>query len=103
MALKRGNFIKGLSSEKGLAANLDYFIHAYGTATVLSGQTSIDVTDALIKAGDFIIASPLTKGTNAAYVVGTTITAGTKFNIAVNTDPGAGGIVIAFIVLRPTT
>lgn len=103
MALKRTNFIRGQNSQRGLAGYLGFLFQKYGLATVASGQTSITVTDATIAAGDIIIASVLTKGTNAAYVVGVTITAGTSFAIAVNTDPGAGGAVIAYFVIRPTS
>ena len=101
--LKRTKFITGQNSAEGLPGYLDYLWQKYGLATVISGQTSIDITDATIAAGDIVIASVMTKGTNAAYVVGVTITAGVKFNIAVNTDPGAGGAVISYIVIRPTS
>lgn len=103
MALKLTKFLTGANSIGGLAEYLTYFWPKYGTATVPSGSTSIDVTDARVLAGDLILASVITKGANACHVVGTTVTAGTKFNIAVNTDPGAGGVVIGYIVLRPTT
>jgi hypothetical protein len=86
----------------GLAGYLQRNIRGWGTATVASGQTSITVTDTDIATGDIIIASVITKGTNACYIVGTTITAATSFAIAVNTDPGSGGAVIGFIILRPT-
>ena len=103
MALKRTKFITGQNIAEGLAGYLNFLWQKYGLATVASGQTSIDITDATIAAGDIIIASVVTKGTNACYVVGTTITAGTKFNIAVSADPGSGGAVVAYIVLRPTS
>lgn len=70
-----------------------------GKATVISGATTVVVTDANAAAGDLIYASVYTKGSNAAYVVGVTISAGVSFTISVNTDPGAGGAVIAFVRL----
>jgi hypothetical protein len=93
----------GQNTERGLPGYLQKMLRSFGQATVLSGQTSIDVTDTDIKSTDLVIASVLTKGTNAAYVVGVTITAGTKFNVAVNTDPGVGGAKIAYVVLRDPT
>ena len=90
----------GLNSAKGLAGFLTKIVRAFGTATVVSGQTAIVVTDTDAKAGDVIIASPLTKGTNAAYVVGTSISAGVSFTLTVNTDPGSGGVVLAYLRLR---
>lgn len=101
MAKKTPRFITGKDSEKGLAGYLQAFLRAYGTATVASGQTAIAITDADAKTGDLIIASVLTKGANAAYVVGTSISNGVSFTITVNTDPGAGGAVISYIRLRP--
>lgn len=103
MALKRTNFIRGQDSQRGLAGYLSFLFQKYGTSTVLSGQTSIVVTDATIAAGDIIIASVLTKGTNACHVVGVTISAGVSFTVSVNTDPGAGGAVLAYIIIRPTS
>ena len=100
MALTASKFITAQNRETGLAGVLQNFIRAYGTATVVSGQTEIAVADTDIKAGDLIIASVQTKGTNAAYVVGVTISAGVSFTLAVNTDPGTGGAVIGFMVLR---
>lgn len=101
--LKRTKFITGQNTAEGLPGYLDYLLPKYGLATVLSGQTSITITDTTIAATDYVIASVLTKGANVAYVVGVTIVAGTSFAIAVNTDPGAGGAVIAYIVIRPTS
>ncbi len=71
-----------------------------GLATVISGATTVVVTDVNAKAGDLIFASVYTKGTNACYVVdASTISAGVSFTITVNTDPGTGGAVIAFVRL----
>lgn len=98
MSFLRPRFLTaGRNSQNGLAGYLQKLFSSIGTATVLSGATSVTVTDALAKTGDLIIASVLTKGANAAYVVGTSIVNNTSFTINVNTDPGAGGAVIAFI------
>jgi len=97
MALKRPRFLTaGRNSQNGLAGYLQKLLETVGTATVASGQTSVTVTDALASTGDIIIASVLTKGTNACYVVGTSIVNNTSFTITVNTDPGTGGVVIAY-------
>lgn len=103
MALKRTKFITGAGSVDGLPKYLNKLIPKYGTATVASGQTSIAVTDATIAAGDLILASVLTKGANAAHVVGVAISAGVSFTISVNTDPGAGGAVIVYLIISPTS
>ncbi len=100
MANLRPRFLTaGRNSQNGLAGYLQKLFSSIGVATVLSGQTSIVVTDALAKTGDLIIASVLTKGANACYVVDTSISDGVSFTITVNTDPGAGGAVIAFFRL----
>lgn len=100
MALNLAKFLRGRESKNGLAGYLSSHFQKWGTATVLSGQTAIVVTDASIATGDIIIASVLTKGTNAAYVVGTSISNATSFTITVNTDPGSGGAVIAYFIIR---
>lgn len=97
MANLRPRFLlAGRDSQNGLAGYLQKLFSSIGTATVLSGQTSIVVTDALAKTGDLIIASVLTKGTNVCHVSDTSISNGVSFTISVNTDPGTGGAVIAF-------
>lgn len=101
MANTTPKFIKGKDSHNGLAGYLHAIFRAFGTATVASGQTSVDVTDADVATGDVIIASAMTKGTNASYVQGVTISAGTKFTITVSADPGSGGVVVSYIRLRP--
>jgi len=101
MALGKFTFLKGREMKNGIAGYLASRFQKYGTATVASGQTAIVVTDASIKTGDIIIASPLTKGTNACYLVGTAISNATSFTLTVNTDPGSGGCVLAYIVIRP--
>lgn len=102
MAQTKPRFLTaGRESRNGLAGFLGSQLKSYGTATVPNGATSIAVTDTDIAAGDIVLASVLTKGTNAAYVVGVVIVAATSFTISVNTDPGSGGAVIAYVVLRP--
>ena len=101
MADKSFKFKTGREQQDGLAGYLGARFKFYGTATVASGQTAIVVSNTSIAAGDYIIASPLTKGTNACYVVGTAISAATSFTLTVNTDPGSGGCVLAYIVIRP--
>jgi hypothetical protein len=100
MALTKSAFIYGQEQQNGLAGYLAVHFRGWGTATVLSGQTAIVVTDTEIKTGDIIIASVITKGTNACYVVGTAITNVTSFTITVNTDPGVGGAVIGYLIIR---
>ena len=101
MAHKLPRFITGRDSQNRLAGYLQKLVQSYGTATVESGATSVEVADTSIDDGDIIVASVMTKGTNACYVVGVTITDATKFEIAVNTDPGTGGAVISYVVIRP--
>lgn len=103
MALTTLRFLTaGRNSRNGLAGYLNKLFQGFGTATVPNGATSILVADANIAAGDLVIASVLTVGSNACYVTGVTIVAATSFTISVNTDPGAGGAVIAYAVIRPT-
>lgn len=103
MALFTPKFITGLDSFKGLAGYLQRWVVGMGGATVASGQTSIAVAVPLIKAGDLVFAVLKTKGTNACVVVSTTIVAGTGFTITVDTDPGAGGALFNYLILRPWT
>lgn len=100
MALTKSGFIRGRETKNGLAGYLDAHLKGWGTATVDSGATSVTVADTSIKTGDLVIASVQTKGTNACYVVGITIVNATSFAIAVNTDPGAGGAVIGYFIVR---
>lgn len=101
MALTKSGFIRGRETKNGLAGYLDSHLKGWGSATVASGATSVTVTDTSIAAGDLVIASVQTKGTNACYVVGITIVAATSFAIAVSADPGAGGAVIGYFIIRP--
>ena len=101
MALTKSGFLRGRETKNGLAGYLDGHIKGWGTATVASGATSITVSDTSIAATDLVIASVYTKGTNACYVVGITIVAATSFAIADNTDPGSGGAVINYVIIRP--
>lgn len=96
MATKHTRFITGANSMNGLQGYLQRLLPIYGTATVPNGATSVVVTDAFAKTGDFILATVMTKGANACHVVGATISNGVSFTISVNTDPGAGGAVIFF-------
>ena len=100
MAVTTIAWLKGRESKNGIAGKLAYEFARRGTATVVSGQTSIVVTDADILSTDIIETFPITKGTNAAYVVGYTISAGTSFTITVSADPGAGGFVIGYQIRK---
>lgn len=98
---------QGIDSVQSLAGYLQAFFgqvvavpRKAGTATVLSGTTTIAVADTSILATDVPIVTALTKGTNPAYVTDTTVTAGVGFTITVNTDPGAGGMVFNYMVFR---
>lgn len=72
-----------------------------GQATVASGTTNIDVPDTGVIAGDIVVANVVTQGATAGtFVTAVVITAATKFNIAVNQNPGAGGAVINYAVFR---
>ena len=102
MANSNLRFIKGADSFKGLAGYLSRLFVGFGAATVLSGHTSIAVAIPLIAAGDIVIVTLETQGANACVVTSTTIVAGTGFTITVNTDPGTGGAVYSYLVLRPT-
>lgn len=101
MALTKSGFLRGRETKNGLAGYLDGHIKGWGTATVASGATSVTTAYTGIAAGDLVIASVLTKGTNACYVVGVTIVAATSFAIAVSADPGTGGAVISYVIIRP--
>ncbi len=103
MAAIYPRFITGQNAAEGLPGYLARFFQALGTATVISGQTSIAVAVPRIVAGDFVYVTLKTKGTNACVVVSTTIVAGTGFTITVDTDPGAGGAVFNYLVLRNPT
>lgn len=100
MSVELVKFITGQDSQRGLAGYLQRLFVAFGDATVLSGQTTIAVAIAQIKATDVVLVTLCTKGTNACVVTSTTIVAGTGFTITVDTDPGAGGAKYNFLVLR---
>lgn len=102
MAAILPKFMTGQNSSRGLAGYLQRMFVAFGNATVASGGTTIAVAIAQIKATDIVYVVLKTKGTNACVVVSTTIVAGTGFTIAVDTDPGAGGAIFGYLVLRPT-
>lgn len=101
------HFIKGQDSINGLAGFLQgYFgqvvavVRKIGSATVLSGQTSIAVADTAIIATDVVFVSPKTKGTNPVVITTVVINAGVGFTITVDTDPGTGGQVFNYNVQR---
>lgn len=94
--------ITGSNSIRGLAGYLGRLFVGFGTVTVASGATTKAAAVPLIAAGDIVIVSLATKGTNACVVVSTTIVAGTGFTVTVDTDPGAGGAVYNYLILRPT-
>ena len=100
MAVIYPRFITGRDSSKGLAGYLQHMFVGLGTATVASGATSIAVAVSQIKANDFVYVTLKTKGTNACVVVSTTIVAGTGFTITVDTDPGSGGAVYNYLIIR---
>ncbi len=100
MALMIPRFLTARDSQNGLAGYLQRLLGSLGrmgTATVLSGQTAIVVTDALAATGDLILSGVLTKGTNAAYVADTSVSNGVSFTLTVNTDPGTGGVVLWYV------
>ncbi len=94
--------IKGQDSFKGLAGYLQRMLVGFGTVTVANGTTSKAAAVPLIAAGDIVLCVLATQGANAAVVVSTTIVAGTGFTVTVNTDPGTGGAVFNYLILRPT-
>lgn len=100
MAVLYPRYITGRDSFKGLAGYLQHMEVGFGTATVVSGQTSIAVAVSQIKADDFVFVTLKTKGTNACVIVSTTIVAGTGFTITVDTDPGTGGAVFNYLIRR---
>jgi DNA-binding MurR/RpiR family transcriptional regulator len=100
MAVIYPRFITGQGSFKGLAGYLQHMFVGLGTATVLSGATTSVVAVSQIKANDFVYVTLKTKGTNACVVVSTTIVAGTGFTITVDTDPGTGGAVYNYLIIR---
>ena len=73
-----------------------------GSATITSGNTAIAVTLPVPEPdGNFIVlAAPYTKGTNAAYITGVTSSSATGFTINCNTDPGSGGLVVSWLLVR---
>lgn len=78
-------------------------IRKVGDATVISGQTSILVADTSILTTDKVYATQHTAGANATKIVSYTISAGVSFTINVDTDPGTGGVVISYMVVRPVS
>ncbi len=102
MALSRVSCITGENSQRGLAGYLERLFQAFGVATVISGATTSVVAYAQIAATDVVLVTLKTKGTNAVVVTSTTIVAGTGFTITVDTDPGTGGAVYNYLILRPT-
>lgn len=103
MAAIYPRFITGQNAAEGLPGYLQRLFQALGTATVPSGATSIAVSVPRIVAGDFVYVTLKTKGTNAVVVVSTTIVAATGFTITVDTDPGSGGAIYNYLVLRNPT
>ncbi len=103
MAVIYPRFLTGQNAAEGLPGYLQRFFQGLGTATVASGQTSIAVAVPRIKAGDFVYVTLATKGANACVIVSTTIVAGTGFTITVDTDPGTGGAVFNYLILRNPT
>ena len=101
MAITYSQFLKGRDSKNGLAGYLAHHLLGIGQATVVSGQTAIAVACLGIAATDLVFVTLATKGTNAVVVVSTTIVAGTGFTITVDTDPGTGGAVFNYMVMRP--
>jgi len=101
MAISYSRFITGRDSAKGLAGYLQHHLLGVGQATVPNGATTIAVAVAGIAATDLVFVTLATKGTNACVVYSTTIVAGTGFTITVNTDPGPGGCVFNYAVVRP--
>lgn len=100
-------FLSGWSNAVGLAKAIQgYFgdvrgkIRLCGQATVLSGQTTVTVVDANILATDLVFVTLATKGANTCVVNTVVITAATNFVITVSTDPGAGGCVFNYQVVR---
>ena len=100
MALSTIAWLKGREGKNGLAGKLASEFARRGTGTVVSGQTSLVVTDADIAATDVIETYPITKGTNACYIVGYTISAGTSFTVTVSADPGSGGFVFGYQIRK---
>ena len=101
MALTKSSFLKGRDGSKnGLAGYLAGHLRGWGTATVLSGQTTIAVADTDIAASDLIL---VTRGasTNPVYIIGVTISAATSFTITVSGDPGSAGAVCNYLIIRP--
>ena len=93
-------FLTMRGSQNGLAGYLQKLLGSKGSmgvATVLNSATTVVVTDANAATGDLILSGVYTKGTNACYVVGCSITNGTSFTLTVNTDPGSGGAVLWFV------
>jgi hypothetical protein len=101
MAITYPKFIMGRDSHKGLAGYLQHHMLGIGQATVASGGVAIAVACIGIAATDLVFVTLATKGTNACVVISTTIVAGTGFTITVDTDPGTGGAVFNYMVLRP--
>lgn len=94
--------IKGQDSIRGLAGYIQRMLVGFGTVTVASGTTSKAALVPLIAAGDIVLCVLATAGANACVVNSTTIVAATGFTVTVNTDPGAGGAVFNYLILRPT-
>lgn len=101
------HFIKGANSINGLPGFLQGYFgqvvavpRKVGQATVLNGATSVDVADTAILATDLVFVTFQDQGTNNVIVTLVQITAASKFTITVNTDPGAGGCIFNYMVMR---
>ena len=73
-----------------------------GKATILSGATTVVVTFANPEpdANYIVIATELTKGTTAAYIVGISSQTAAHFTITCSTNPGVGGLACSYVIVR---
>lgn len=97
------NMVDGLVKYlQGIFGQCAGVVRKMGNATVASGNTSVDVADTGISATDFVDIMPKVQGaTPGTFPTAVTITAGVKFNVAVNQNPGAGGFQFGFCVVTP--
>jgi hypothetical protein len=92
-----GVLLSSISTGSTLGLNLA------GTATVVSGQTTIAVLFPYGSEPDanfHIMCIPYTKGTTACYVEGISSVSAAGFTITVSANPGVGGCVIAWFLVR---
>lgn len=88
-----------VSSQNGFPGTFQKVFRAWGTAKVVSGQTTITVTDADVLASDIVLCTIINSPTNASTFTKVVPAAG-SFVITVSADPGANGALVGYLRMR---